>query len=202
MHLLTRSHFSSDPLSVCHRSQTAGGRLRKTRTFASPAAGWEKDIKILQKSRLPHPPGRIQTTMRARGCGRLALPLLLLSAAALAEGDAKGLKEGETPGNFMEDEQWLSSISQYSGKIKHWNRFRDVSLQGRGSARGVREGASEQRPWGQEWRCPWQPRAPAAQPDNCTESKQRAPTGLLNPFLIFPTAPELATPSPIHTCPE
>nr|XP_051679749.1 testican-2 isoform X1 [Oryctolagus cuniculus] len=73
--------------------------------------------------------------MRAPGCGRLALPLLLLAAAALAEGDAKGLKEGETPGNFMEDEQWLSSISQYSGKIKHWNRFRDVSAQG-GTGRG------------------------------------------------------------------
>uniref|UniRef100_A0A8C3JJC1 Uncharacterized protein n=1 Tax=Calidris pygmaea TaxID=425635 RepID=A0A8C3JJC1_9CHAR len=29
------------------------------------------------------------------------------------------------PGNFMEDEQWLSSISQYGGRIKHWNRFRD-----------------------------------------------------------------------------
>ncbi|XP_004413190.1 PREDICTED: testican-2 isoform X3 [Odobenus rosmarus divergens] len=64
--------------------------------------------------------------MHAPGCGRLVLPLLLFAAAALAEGDAKGLKEGETPGNFMEDEQWLSSISQYSGKIKHWNRFRDV----------------------------------------------------------------------------
>lgn len=69
--------------------------------------------------------------MRAPGCGRLALPLLLLAAAAWAESDAKGLKEGETPGNFMEDEQWLSSISQYSGKIKDWNRFRDVSLPGR-----------------------------------------------------------------------
>ncbi|XP_055969408.1 testican-2 [Sorex fumeus] len=75
--------------------------------------------------------------MRAPGCGRLPLPppplllLLLLAAAALAQSDAKGPREGETPGNFMEDEQWLSSISQYSGKIKHWNRFRDVSLQGR-----------------------------------------------------------------------
>uniref|UniRef100_A0A2K6G0L9 SPARC (osteonectin), cwcv and kazal like domains proteoglycan 2 n=1 Tax=Propithecus coquereli TaxID=379532 RepID=A0A2K6G0L9_PROCO len=69
--------------------------------------------------------------MRAPGCGPLALPLLLLAAAALAEGDAKGHKEGETPGNFMEDEQWLSSISQYSGKIKHWNRFRDIPDQDR-----------------------------------------------------------------------
>ena len=140
--------------------------------------------------------------MRARGCGRLALPLLLLSAAALAEGDAKGLKEGETPGNFMEDEQWLSSISQYSGKIKHWNRFRDVSLQGQGSARGLGRELGSRDPGARSGGCPWQPRAPAAQPGNCTESKQRAPTGLLNPFLIFRSAPELATPSPIHTCPE
>lgn len=89
--------------------------------------------------------------MHAPGCGPLALPLLLLASAALAEGDAKGLKESETPGNFMEDEQWLSSISQYSGKIKHWNRFRDVSLQGyegRGPGRGhgFGEGALEWRP--------------------------------------------------------
>lgn len=87
--------------------------------------------------------------MRAPGCGRLALPLLLLAAVALAEGDAKGLKEGETPGNFMEDEQWLSSISQYGGKIKHWNRFRDVSLQGqagREPGSGFEERASERRP--------------------------------------------------------
>ncbi|XP_038816729.1 testican-2-like [Salvelinus namaycush] len=34
-------------------------------------------------------------------------------------------KEEEKTGNFMEDEHWLSTISQYSRKIKHWNRFRD-----------------------------------------------------------------------------
>ncbi|XP_030631511.1 testican-2 [Chanos chanos] len=41
------------------------------------------------------------------------------------QGDAKSGKEAESAGNFMEDEQWLSTISQYSRKIKHWNRFRD-----------------------------------------------------------------------------
>uniref|UniRef100_A0A4W6EZW1 Testican-2 n=1 Tax=Lates calcarifer TaxID=8187 RepID=A0A4W6EZW1_LATCA len=41
--------------------------------------------------------------------------------------DVKSGKEAGKAGNFMEDEQWLSTISQYSRKIKHWNRFRDVS---------------------------------------------------------------------------
>ncbi|XP_063817529.1 testican-2 [Pseudophryne corroboree] len=50
----------------------------------------------------------------------LLLPLLL--PIAWTQGDGK---EVENTGNFMEDEQWLSSINQYSGKIKHWNRFRD-----------------------------------------------------------------------------
>ncbi|XP_054030717.1 testican-2 isoform X1 [Dryobates pubescens] len=67
-----------------------------------------------------------------RGCGGrralLALMALLLPAAAAATGPAAGAgpaAAGESPGNFMEDEQWLSSISQYGGRIKHWNRFRD-----------------------------------------------------------------------------
>ncbi|TKS89730.1 Testican-2 SPARC/osteonectin, CWCV, and [Collichthys lucidus] len=42
--------------------------------------------------------------------------------------DVKSGKEAGKAGNFMEDEQWLSTISQYSRKIKHWNRFRDVSV--------------------------------------------------------------------------
>lgn len=122
-----RSHFSRDPLSVTGVRPQEEGCGRGRRRLLGQLQGGRKDIKILQKSRPPTPrlPGRTQTTMGAPGCGRLALPLLLLTAAALAEGDTKGLKEGETPGNFMEDEQWLSSISQYSGKIKHWNRFRD-----------------------------------------------------------------------------
>ncbi|XP_061914016.1 testican-2 [Entelurus aequoreus] len=66
---------------------------------------------------------------------RLSAPLLVLVVAAvmmmLAElgsslqADVRSVKEAEKTGNFMEDEQWLSTISQYSRKIKHWNRFRD-----------------------------------------------------------------------------
>ncbi|KAM8859722.1 testican-2 isoform 2-T2 [Spinachia spinachia] len=54
----------------------------------------------------------------------LLVPLAVFAGSALpAEG--KSVKEAEETGNFMEDEQWLSTISQYGRKIKHWNRFRD-----------------------------------------------------------------------------
>lgn len=57
---------------------------------------------------------------------RLAASLCLLVGFSL-QVDVKSAKEAGKAGNFMEDEQWLSTISQYSRKIKHWNRFRDVS---------------------------------------------------------------------------
>lgn len=56
----------------------------------------------------------------------LLVPLVMLADSAF-QTDLKSVKEAEKTGNFMEDEQWLSTISQYSRKIKHWNRFRDVS---------------------------------------------------------------------------
>lgn len=56
----------------------------------------------------------------------LLIPLVMLADSAF-QTDLKTVKEEEKTGNFMEDEQWLSTISQYSRKIKHWNRFRDVS---------------------------------------------------------------------------
>ncbi|XP_059802457.1 testican-2 isoform X2 [Hypanus sabinus] len=49
----------------------------------------------------------------------LLIPLLL--AAADKESQEKGAKNG----NFLEDEQWLSSVSPYSQQIRNWNRFRD-----------------------------------------------------------------------------
>lgn len=57
---------------------------------------------------------------------RIVACLCLLVGFSL-QVDVKSGKEAEKAGNFMEDEQWLSTISQYSRKIKHWNRFRDVS---------------------------------------------------------------------------
>lgn len=57
---------------------------------------------------------------------RFVASLCLLAGFSL-QVDVKSAKEAGKAGNFMEDEQWLSTISQYSRKIKHWNRFRDVS---------------------------------------------------------------------------
>ncbi|XP_067092007.1 testican-2 [Osmerus mordax] len=54
----------------------------------------------------------------------LFVPLMMLVGSTF-RADAKSVKEPEKTGNFMEDEQWLSTISQYSRKIKHWNHFRD-----------------------------------------------------------------------------
>uniref|UniRef100_UPI0037E970D2 testican-2 n=1 Tax=Semicossyphus pulcher TaxID=241346 RepID=UPI0037E970D2 len=54
----------------------------------------------------------------------LLVPLVMLAGFTF-QSDVKSAKEAEKTGNFMEDEQWLSTISQYSRKIKHWNRFRD-----------------------------------------------------------------------------
>ncbi|XP_059373360.1 testican-2-like [Carassius carassius] len=60
--------------------------------------------------------------MNDLGC--LLVPLMMLVRVSV-QVDVKSGKEPEKTGNFMEDEQWPSTISQYSRKIKHWNRFRD-----------------------------------------------------------------------------
>lgn len=58
------------------------------------------------------------------GCLLVAAVMIIGSSA---QEEVKTEKEPGKTGNFMEDEQWLATISQYSRKIKHWNRFRDVS---------------------------------------------------------------------------
>ncbi|XP_035262587.1 testican-2 isoform X1 [Anguilla anguilla] len=59
-----------------------------------------------------------------RDLGYFLVPVLVLVGSSM-QADVKSGKEAQNAGNFMEDEQWLSTISQYSRKIKHWNRFRD-----------------------------------------------------------------------------
>ncbi|KAF4084934.1 hypothetical protein AMELA_G00111700 [Ameiurus melas] len=52
--------------------------------------------------------------------------LFVLAGCCGVQGAVRSGKEPDnTGGNFLEDEQWLSTTSQYSRKIKHWNRFRD-----------------------------------------------------------------------------
>ncbi|XP_067343573.1 activating signal cointegrator 1 complex subunit 1 isoform X2 [Channa argus] len=65
-----------------------------------------------------------QTTRANMVLVRTAACLFLLVGLS-RQVDVKSGKEAAKAGNFMEDEQWLSTISQYSRKIKHWNRFRD-----------------------------------------------------------------------------
>ncbi|XP_055758776.1 testican-2-like isoform X2 [Salvelinus fontinalis] len=60
--------------------------------------------------------------MTELGC--LFVPVMMLVGFTL-QAEINNGKEEEKTGNFMEDEHWLSTISQYSRKIKHWNRFRD-----------------------------------------------------------------------------
>ncbi|KAL0964572.1 hypothetical protein UPYG_G00325810 [Umbra pygmaea] len=56
--------------------------------------------------------------------GCLLIPVMML-VGSTRQAEIKSGKESEKNGNLMEDEHWLSTISQYSRKIKHWNRFRD-----------------------------------------------------------------------------
>uniref|UniRef100_A0A3P8WGI8 Testican-2 n=1 Tax=Cynoglossus semilaevis TaxID=244447 RepID=A0A3P8WGI8_CYNSE len=67
-------------------------------------------------------------SVTAVACLSLSLSLCLsLLAGPSLQVDVKSGKDAGKAGNFIGDEQWLSTISQYSRKLKHWNRFRDVS---------------------------------------------------------------------------
>lgn len=44
-----------------------------------------------------------------------------LAAAAAAAGGRSD------PGNFLDDKQWLTTVSQYDKEVGQWNKFRDVS---------------------------------------------------------------------------
>jgi len=55
----------------------------------------------------------------------LSVVQLLLVTLTMSAREAREIGGG----NFLEDEQqWLSTVHQYSRTVKHWNRFRDVSF--------------------------------------------------------------------------
>uniref|UniRef100_A0A9L0TSK0 SPARC (osteonectin), cwcv and kazal like domains proteoglycan 3 n=1 Tax=Equus caballus TaxID=9796 RepID=A0A9L0TSK0_HORSE len=45
-------------------------------------------------------------------------------AAAAAVSAAGGRSDG---GNFLDDKQWLTTISQYDKEVGQWNKFRDIN---------------------------------------------------------------------------
>ncbi|MEE6507798.1 hypothetical protein FKM82_030754 [Ascaphus truei] len=57
----------------------------------------------------------------------LKVAFLCMCAAACSEVLAAAGRSDR--GNFLDDKQWLTTISQYDKDAEHWNRFRDVSLQ-------------------------------------------------------------------------
>uniref|UniRef100_A0A8P0TK85 Testican-1 n=1 Tax=Canis lupus familiaris TaxID=9615 RepID=A0A8P0TK85_CANLF len=54
--------------------------------------------------------------------------------------DAPAGGAGPNNGNFLDNDQWLSTVSQYD-RDKYWNRFRDVSTAAAGPCEGRGGGA-------------------------------------------------------------
>uniref|UniRef100_A0A8D2J356 SPOCK3 n=1 Tax=Varanus komodoensis TaxID=61221 RepID=A0A8D2J356_VARKO len=51
-----------------------------------------------------------------------------VAAAAAAAAAAAGAGGRSDSGNFLDDKQWLTTISQYDKEVGQWNKFRDVSV--------------------------------------------------------------------------
>ncbi|KAL8207245.1 UNVERIFIED_CONTAM: Testican-3 [Gekko kuhli] len=54
------------------------------------------------------------------------------AGAAAATGAAGGRSDN---GNFLDDKQWLTTISQYDKEVGQWNKFRDVGVEARSDLR-------------------------------------------------------------------
>ena len=119
------------PLSHFHSVSSSSSSGSSSLVWGSLAAGQE-DTSQTQPPHTTTKKQKNKKTKKPKNCPsnmfavRIAACLSLLAGFSL-QVDVKSGKEAGKAGNFMEDEQWLSTISQYSRKIKHWNRFRDVS---------------------------------------------------------------------------
>ncbi|EMP28912.1 Testican-3 [Chelonia mydas] len=59
-------------------------------------------------------------SLHVRVCSRYSQGLAAAAAAAGGRSD---------PGNFLDDKQWLTTVSQYDKEVGQWNKFRDASLE-------------------------------------------------------------------------
>lgn len=106
-------------------------------------------------------------------------------AAAAAVAAAGGRSDG---GNFLDDKQWLTTISQYDQEVGQWNKFRDVSAahplpRRTGRARAAAAGSGRARGsvcpaagWQEPPRCPAAGKlaVPLPPPDRCSGKGRRA----------------------------
>uniref|UniRef100_A0A670YGV4 SPOCK3 n=1 Tax=Pseudonaja textilis TaxID=8673 RepID=A0A670YGV4_PSETE len=59
-------------------------------------------------------------------------PAVAAGSVAAAATGAGGRSDS---GNFLDDQQWLTTISQYDKEVGQWNKFRDVRSKPRSSVR-------------------------------------------------------------------
>ncbi|KAK7817672.1 hypothetical protein U0070_018636, partial [Myodes glareolus] len=89
------------------------GRLRRAARAAAPA-----------RSELPEPGCVSIRSYKLRARSQQAAWCSQTIAAAAVVAAAGGRSDG---GNFLDEKQWLTTISQYDKEVGQWNKFRDVS---------------------------------------------------------------------------
>uniref|UniRef100_A0A8C0ISE3 SPOCK3 n=1 Tax=Chelonoidis abingdonii TaxID=106734 RepID=A0A8C0ISE3_CHEAB len=56
---------------------------------------------------------------------KVAAFMCVCAAAWYSQGLAAAAGGRSDPGNFLDDKQWLTTVSQYDKEVGQWNKFRD-----------------------------------------------------------------------------
>uniref|UniRef100_A0A452I1E5 SPOCK3 n=3 Tax=Gopherus TaxID=38771 RepID=A0A452I1E5_9SAUR len=56
---------------------------------------------------------------------KVAAFMCVCAAAWYSQGLAAATGGRSDPGNFLDDKQWLTTVSQYDKEVGQWNKFRD-----------------------------------------------------------------------------
>ena len=118
------------PGSGSRSLSSASGRAERLTSFAPsptspPAPGLRRPDPVRAKTRGPgpgvtRPPCLLPQMLRAPAVLCVCAAAWCAQALAVATGRPAG-------GSFLDDKQWLSTVSQYDREAGQWNRFRDVS---------------------------------------------------------------------------